>query len=117
MLNVTVETVGETTILRCGGRIVKGDETRILRRAVLAQGDKSRLIIDLRHVNDIDAAGVGLLLELRQWARSNRIQLRLVNLTRRVQQVLKATRLSHVFDVDLFEETNRGIGGATGAAA
>jgi len=117
MLNVTLETVGETIILHCSGRIVTGDETRTLRQAVLARRDKSRLIIDLRHVNAIDAGGVGLLLELREWARSNRIQLRLVNLTTRVQQVLKATKLTRVLDVDLFEETKRDAGSATGLAA
>jgi anti-anti-sigma factor len=117
MLNVAVETAGETTILRCTGRIVTGDETRILRQAVLAQRDKSRLVIDLRHVNAIDAGGVGLLLELREWARSIRIQLRLVNLTTRVQQVLEATKLGPVLGVDLLEETNMEAGGATGAAA
>jgi anti-sigma B factor antagonist len=117
MLNVTVETVGESAILRCNGRIVAGDETRVLRQAVLSRRDKRRLIIDLRRVHAIDAGGVGLLLELREWARSNLIQLRLVNLTRRVQEVLEATQLSHVLDGDLLEETKREAGGATVAAA
>jgi len=117
MLHVTVEIVAETAILRCTGRIVRGDETRVLRQAVLAQRDKRLLIIDLRHVNAVDAGGIGLLLKLREWARSNRLRLRLVNLTARVQQVLKATKLTRVLDVELFEETNREVGGATGAAA
>jgi anti-anti-sigma factor len=117
MLNVTVQTVDETTILRCQGRIVTGRETSILREAVLARPDTGKLIVDLRHVDAIDAGGLGLLLELREWARSKRVQLRLVNITSRVQHVLEATKLSRIVDVDLFKETDTQPYGAAGAVA
>jgi anti-anti-sigma factor len=118
MLNVTVQTVSETAILRCRGRIVAGDEARILREAVLAQTDKNTVIIDLGGVDAIDAGGLSLLLELRTWASSKRVQLRLVNATRRVRQVLAATNLSHILNFDWFEETRiEQRNDATGAAA
>jgi anti-anti-sigma factor len=118
MLNVTVQTVRETATLLCRGRIVAGEEARILREAVLAQADKNTVIIDLGLVDAIDAGGLSLLLELRKWASSKRVQLKLVNATRRVRQVLTATHLSHILDFDWFEETRiQPRNDATGAAA
>jgi anti-anti-sigma factor len=118
MLNVTIQTVRETSILRCRGRIVAGDEARILREAVLAQVDKNTVIIDLGDVDAIDAGGLSLFLELRMWASSKRMRLRLVHATRRVQQVVEATKLIHILDFDFFEPTRvQPHDDATGAAA
>ena len=96
MLNVTVHTAGKITVFRCHGRIVSGDESRILRKAVLSRVDSTILVIDLARVDGIDAGGLGLLLDLRAWTRSNGIQFKLVNVTGRVQQALELTNLSRV---------------------
>lgn|SRR5215510_6064808 len=117
MLNVTVQNAGEATVFCCRGRIVTGDESRILREAVVAQPDGSRLIISLGHVDAIDAGGVGLLLELREWASLHGVQLELVNIATRVQQVLEVTNLSAALDIDMFEETINRSCGAAGFAA
>lgn len=117
MLNVTIKTAGEATILQCRGRIVTGDEIRILREAVLARPDQSKLIINLGHVDALDAGGVGLLLELREWAGLHGVQLMLVNIAPRVQQVLEVTNLSDVLDVASFKGAKRHSHDAAGAAA
>jgi anti-anti-sigma factor len=117
MLNVTVQTTEEATVLCCRGRIVTGNEIKILREAVFAQAAKSGLVIDLRHVDVVDAGGVGLLLELREWAGLHRIQLTLVNAAMRVQQVFEVTNLSQVFGIDGSQVTHRRSCGAAGFAA
>jgi hypothetical protein len=48
--------------------------------------------------------GLGVLLELRAWAHSNEIQLKLMNVMRAVQQVLESTRLNVVFDTCSVQE-------------
>jgi anti-sigma B factor antagonist len=98
MLNVTVQTLGDTTVLRCHGRIVIGDACAILRNAVLGQTHIRMLVLDLAQVDRIDAGGLGVLLRLRKWARSNAIRLRLMNVMNQVEQVLELTKLDRVFE-------------------
>jgi anti-anti-sigma regulatory factor len=76
MLKVDVQTLGGVAIFRCQGRIVADDESTILRNAVRSEANYSALILDLAVVAGIDAGGLGALLGLHAWARSNRIQLR-----------------------------------------
>jgi len=98
MLNATVQKLGDTTILRCQGRIVIGDACTILRNAVLSQTHTKMLVLDLAQVDRIDAGGLGALLGLREWARSNAIRLRLMNVMNQVEQVLELTKLDRVFE-------------------
>jgi len=97
MLNVTVQKLGDTTVLRCQGRIVIGDACAILRNAVLGQTHTRMLVLDLAQVGRIDADGLGVLLGLREWARSNAIRLRLMNVMNQVEHVLELTKLDRVF--------------------
>ena len=98
MLNVSVQKLGDTTVLRCQGRIVIGDACTILRNAVLGLTHTRRLVLDLAQVDRIDAGGLGVLLSLRKWARSNAIRLRLMNVMNQVEHVLELTRLDGVFE-------------------
>jgi hypothetical protein len=54
------------------------------------------LVLDLAQVDRIDAGSLGVLLGLREWARSNAIRLRLMNVTNQVEHVLELTRLDRV---------------------
>ncbi|MGI8732591.1 MAG: STAS domain-containing protein [Pyrinomonadaceae bacterium] len=97
MLKVHTQKLGDVTILCLRGRIAIGDTTP-LRNAVLSQADASAVVLDLARVNGIDARGLGVLLELREWTQTKGIEFRLRNVTRLLQQVLKITRLDSVFD-------------------
>jgi anti-sigma B factor antagonist len=98
MLNATVQKLGDTTVLRCQGRIVIGDAYTTLRNAVLSQTHTRMLVLDLAQVDRIDAGGLGVLLGLREWAYSNAIGLRLMNVMNQVEQVLELTKLDRVFE-------------------
>jgi anti-anti-sigma factor len=95
---VQTQKLGDVTILRLGGRIEIG-ETIPLRNAVLSQSNASAVVLDLARVSGIDARGLGVLLELREWTQSKGIEFRLINVTKLLQQVLKITRLDSVFDI------------------
>jgi len=98
MLNATVQKLGDATILHFKGRIVIGDACLILRNAVLGQADSRMLVLDLAQVDRIDAGGLGVLLGLREWARSKAIMFKLMNAGNKVEQVLELTRLDRVFE-------------------
>jgi anti-sigma B factor antagonist len=97
MLNATVQELGDSTVLRCQGRIVIGDAYSTLRNAVLDQRHTKVLVLDLAQVDRIDAGGLGVLLGIRQWAYSRAIGLRLMNVMNQVEQVLELTKLDRVF--------------------
>src|ERR1700726_544000 len=98
MLNATPQKLGDSTVLRCQGRIVIGDAYAILRNAVLRQTHTRTLILDLAQVDRIDAGGLGVLLGLREWAYSHAIRFQLMNVMNQVEHVLELTKLDCVFE-------------------
>ena len=98
MLNFTIHQLGKTVLFRCSGRLVSADAER-LRDAVLAHPQSRIVVLDLEEIANIDAAGVGILVSLREWAQRSGIQIKLMNLIPRVAHVLELTKLKAVFEV------------------
>jgi anti-anti-sigma factor len=104
MLKVDVEKLSSAAVLYLQGHIVVDEETATLREAVFSHRDAKVVILDLSGVDVIDAAGLGALLELREWTQMNGTKFRLENPTRRVQQLFAITCLESVFDISLRDE-------------
>ena len=98
MLKATVQIIRNTSIVRCQGRIVVGENFATLRDAVLRHSSPATVVLDLAAVKRIDAGGLGALLRLREWAEVNAIRFKLMNVTPRVERVLRLTRLDRVFE-------------------
>jgi anti-anti-sigma factor len=103
MLTIDVEKTGDVAVVRCVGRIVRGAGVRTLRNAVFSERDIRIVVIDLSDVEMLDAGGLTALLSLQQWSRSRNIQLKLVNPSHFVNEVLTRTGLDHVFEISRFE--------------
>jgi len=103
MLTIDVEKTGDVAVVRCVGRIVRGAEVGTLRNAVFAEKDIRIVVIDLSDVEMLDAGGLTALLSLQQWARNRNVQLKLVNPSHFVKEVLTRTGLDRVFDISTFE--------------
>jgi anti-anti-sigma factor len=99
MLNIDVEKTGDVAVVRCSGRIVRGEEVRALRNAVVSQKDGRILVLDLSDVESVDAGGLTTLLSLHQWAGSRGVQLKLVNPSHFVNEMFTRTKLDRVFDI------------------
>jgi len=102
-MSLTIETreVARVTILDVHGRIVLGDEIGDLRDAVrnlLADG-KKKIILNLADVDYIDSSGVGELVGCYTTVRNAGGELKLLNLSQKVQDVLHVTKLYTVFDI------------------
>jgi anti-sigma B factor antagonist len=98
MLSLTIHELGETIVFQCTGRMVFG-ECDILRRAVLSHPHNQVAVLDMAEVTAVDAAGLGLLVGLRNWACARGKQLKLLNLTPRLEKLLQITNLALIFDV------------------
>ena len=103
MLTIDVEKTGDVAVVRCVGRIVRGAGIRTLRDAVLSEKNVRIVVIDLSDVETLDAGGLTALLSLQQWARNRNVQLKLVNPSHFVKEVLTRTGLNRVFDISKFE--------------
>jgi anti-sigma B factor antagonist len=100
-MTITTREVSHVTILDINGRIVLGDETRQLRDAVrklIAEG-KKKIILNLAKVDFIDSSGVGELVSSYTAVRNAGGELKLLNLTQKVHDVLQVTKLYTVFDI------------------
>ena len=102
MLTMDVEKTSDVVVVRLSGRIVRGEEVRNLRDAVVSERDSRVIVLDLSEVETLDAGGLTALLSLHEWARSRKVQLKLVNPSHFVLEIFTRTRLDHVFDISTF---------------
>jgi len=100
-LTINTREVSHVTILDVQGRIVLGDEIGQLRDAVrgLVADGKKKIILNLADVDYIDSSGVGELVGCFTTVRNAGGELKLLNLSQKVHDVLHVTKLYTVFDI------------------
>jgi anti-sigma B factor antagonist len=100
-MKITNREVDHVTILDVSGRIVLGDETEALRNSVreLIGKGKKKIVLNLAEVDYIDSSGVGELVASFTAVRNSGGELKLLNLTQKVHDVLNVTKLYTVFDI------------------
>jgi anti-sigma B factor antagonist len=90
----------DVVIMDLSGRITMGEGTLILREKIkklLDAGDR-KFLLNLSDVDYIDSSGLGELVTSFTTVRNQGGQLKLLNLTRRVQDLLQITKLLTVFE-------------------
>jgi len=102
-MNMTTSTrqVGGVTIVDMEGRIVLGEESAALRDLVcdlLSKGHK-KILLNLGDVDYIDSSGLGSLVSAFTSVRKQAGELKLLNLTNKVEGVMQITKLYTVFDI------------------
>ena len=100
-MKVSTRQVDGVTIVDCSGRITLGEGSVILKdtvRELLSKGQK-RILLNLGDVNYIDSSGIGELVSAFTTARNQGGDLKLLNLTKKVHDLLQITKLYTVFDV------------------
>jgi anti-sigma B factor antagonist len=92
---------GDVVVLRLKGRILVGESSHRLRDAVRdALGEGARkLLLEMKAVSYIDSVGVGELVSSFAAAHRAGGELKLSNLTQRVNDLIRLTRLHTIVDV------------------
>ena len=93
--------VNDVTVVECIGPMKLGEGSAVLRETVkdlLAKGHK-KILLDLGQVNYVDSSGVGELISAFTSARNQGAELKLVHLTKKIQDLLQITKLYTVFEV------------------
>lgn len=99
MLTLDVEKANDVAVVRCSGRLVRGVEISTLRDAVVSEKNMRIVVLDLSEVEALDAGGLNALVSLQLWSRNHRVQLKLVNPSPFVREMLVSMRLDQVFDI------------------
>ncbi len=93
--------VGDVTVIDVTGRITLGEGSSNLRegiRDVMAKGNK-KILLNLADVSYIDSSGIGELVSGFTSVANQGGRLKLLNLTKRVKDLLQITKLYTVFEV------------------
>ena len=100
-IRATAREAGTAVVVEMSGQITLGDGSALLRKTVrgLLAEDHKNILLDLGEVNYIDSAGIGELVSAYTTAKNSGGELKLLNLSRRVRDVLQLTKLYTVFDV------------------
>ena len=100
-LKIAERQVGEVIVLELEGRLTLGEETDALRQHVknLVAAGKTRLIVRLTNVSRLDSSGLGTLVASVRSARSAGGDLRLLEPSKQVAEVLHLVGLSNKPDV------------------
>jgi anti-sigma B factor antagonist len=98
---MTSREVDDISVVALSGRIVFGDESDALRakmKSLIAEG-KERIILNMKDIEYIDSAGLGILIAVHLSAKTHGGSLRLCELGSKFLDVLRMTKLTEVFQV------------------
>jgi len=99
-LNIKQRQAGDVAILDLDGEVRMGESAGVLRSAIrgLVASGSTKILLNLAGVKYIDSSGIGeLIANYTTVGREG--QLKLLNLTKKVQDLLVITKLLTVFDV------------------
>ncbi len=93
--------VGGVTFVDLSGKITMGEGSPTLREEVhkLLEEGKKKIVLNLADVNYIDSSGLGELVSSYTSVKNSGGELKLLNLTSRVRDLLVITKLVTVFEV------------------
>lgn len=99
-MDIKERVVNGVSVLDLSGKIVLGEGDGQIRdriKDLLADGQK-KILLNLGEVNYIDSAGLGALISSYTTTKRQGGNLKLVNLTRRIKDLLAITKLITVFE-------------------
>jgi len=100
-MKASTRQLDDVTIVDLSGRITLGEGSVVLRDTIrdeVAQGHK-KILLNLGDVTYIDSSGIGELVSAFTSVRNQGGELKLLNLTKKVHDLLQITKLYTVFDI------------------
>jgi len=100
-MTVSTRQVDGVTIVDLSGRITLDEGSTLLRDTIkqLASQGQKHVLLNLGEVHYIDSSGIGELVSAFTTMRDQGGELKLLNLTRKVHDLIQITKLHTVFDI------------------
>lgn len=105
-LSISERQAGDVTVLDLSGKITIGEGSVQLREKVrqLLDGGNSKILLNLGDVSYVDSSGIGELVSSYTTVNKAGGQLKLLNLTKKIQDLLAITKLLTVFEIHESED-------------
>ncbi len=99
-LQIAERRVGDVTVLDCWGQITIGDASETLRTTIkhLVENGRTRVLLHLGGVYQVDSSGLGSLVAVYTGLQKCGGDLKLVQLSERLEDLMVMTKLLTVFD-------------------
>jgi anti-sigma B factor antagonist len=106
-LRATPRDSGHIIVVDLSGRIILGEGSALLRKTVrdLLEEKRQHIVLNLGDVDYIDSSGIGELVSAYTAVRNRGGDLKLLNLTKKVRDLIQLTKLYTVFEVFTDEPT------------
>jgi anti-sigma B factor antagonist len=86
------------TTVTCNGRLTSETSESFKTQVKGLIPRSRRIVLDLTNLSYMDSSGLGALVSVYASARSANVELKLINLSARIQQLLRLTKLASVFE-------------------
>jgi anti-anti-sigma factor len=103
-LHVEIEQTEEIAVLKCGGRMVGAEALGFVKDVVTRLSPLRVIVLDLSGVAMLDAHGLGMLVSLHNSACAADIELKVVNPSKLVREMLELTGLTSVLHVSSLQD-------------
>jgi anti-sigma B factor antagonist len=99
-LNIQQRQAGDVTVVDLSGKITIGEGSVHLRETIrkMLDGGTRKILLNLGDVSYVDSSGIGELVSSYTTTSNQGGQLKLLNLTRKIQDLLMITKLLTVFE-------------------
>ena len=99
-LEITQRETNGIYVLTLNGRLVLGRESIGLRSTIdnLLSAGATKIVVGLEHVNSVDSAGIGSLIEIHRKTKAQGGRLLLAHLGPKLKQALEMARLLPIFE-------------------
>lgn len=107
VLRATYRDAGGVTVVDISGRVVLGESSALVRKTIreLLDDQRSNILLNLADVDYIDSSGIGELVSAYMAVKNRGGSLKLLQLTKKVRDLLQLTKLFTVFEVYSDEST------------
>jgi anti-anti-sigma factor len=92
-LTLEIERAGDTAVVRCRGKLVAGVNEVLYAKVSQLIPETRRIVLDLTDLTHMDSMGLGTVVRLYVSARSAGSNVELINLGKRIRQLLSVTNL------------------------
>ena len=99
-MNYSVSEQDDIVVISLNGKIMGGPEATEINEKFnqLIDDNKLKMVIDLDNVEWMNSSGLGILIGAVSLFRKNNGQLRIINVSERIQNLLKITKLAGIFE-------------------
>lgn len=99
-MKVNIRSEGEVSVVDLSGKITIGEGDVVLRETVetLLKEGRSKIVLNLARISYMDSAGIGELVACYKRSREKGGQLKLLNPSGKVYDLLQLTKLEEIFE-------------------